>query len=192
MIGIDIKIDVIEDQIRESFGRVAWTHKTHEKASDIARKNSDLLKNIQMIISAVTTSGLMVSLVGDNKAGAILGTVFSTILLIINLIFKNYDYSLKSNTHAEVAVKLWNIREEYISLLTDINMQSLEVNEIIKKRDLLQEKVFKIYQNAPRTDSKAYNEASKGLKEQEELTFSDEEIDKFLPRVLRKKGEVTV
>jgi hypothetical protein len=44
-----------------------------------------------------------------------------------------------------------------------------------------------IYQNAPRTNSQAYGEAQKALKIQEEMTFSDEEIDQFLPTTLRKK-----
>ncbi|MGQ7392087.1 hypothetical protein ACTGVH_10415 [Streptococcus suis] len=35
--------------------------------------------------------------------------------------------------------------------------------------------------------NKAYKIASKALKENEEFTFSDEEIDKFLPESLRRK-----
>lgn len=46
---------------------------------------------------------------------------------------------------------------------------------------------FVIYKGAERTISKAYDEASKALKVNEELTFSIEEIDKLLPKELRKK-----
>ena len=42
----------------------------------------------------------------------------------------------------------------------------------------------KIYQTAPPTNSKAYQQAQKALKENEELTFSKEEIDRFLPEQL--------
>ncbi|WP_416147011.1 hypothetical protein [Pseudomonas syringae] len=39
---------------------------------------------------------------------------------------------------------------------------------------------------APQTDSKAYSSAQKALKDNEEYTFSDSEIDCFLPATLRK------
>lgn len=67
-------------------------------------------------------------------------------------------------------------------------MQSENVSpkEITKKRDKLQEKLSGIYKGSPRTISKAYKEASKGLKVNEEMTFSDEEIDLLLPTSLRK------
>ncbi len=45
---------------------------------------------------------------------------------------------------------------------------------------------FIIYIGSPRTLGKAYNEASKALKSMEEMTFSDAEIDSFLPKELRK------
>ena len=44
----------------------------------------------------------------------------------------------------------------------------------------------KLYKGSPRTINKAYNEASKALKEMEEMTFTDQEIDKFLPESIRK------
>ncbi len=45
----------------------------------------------------------------------------------------------------------------------------------------------KTYKGSPRTYSKAYSVAQKALQINEELTFSDEEIDNFLPTPLRKK-----
>jgi hypothetical protein len=47
--------------------------------------------------------------------------------------------------------------------------------------------IITIYQNAPRTNSKAYDKASQALKSNEEMTFSDEEVDKFLPNDIRRK-----
>jgi hypothetical protein len=47
-------------------------------------------------------------------------------------------------------------------------------------------KLAKIYATAPRTTPKAYEDASAGLKKNEELSFSPGEIDKFLPQALRE------
>jgi hypothetical protein len=50
----------------------------------------------------------------------------------------------------------------------------------------LQNKLTKTYKGSPRTFSKAYKDAQKALKVNEELTFTDKEIDAFLPFPLRK------
>ena len=55
-------------------------------------------------------------------------------------------------------------------------------------REKLQQELVVIYEKAPQTISKAYREAQKALKLHEELTFSDDEIDLFLPKTLKKKN----
>jgi hypothetical protein len=45
-----------------------------------------------------------------------------------------------------------------------------------------------IYQAAPQTDGKAYIEAQKRLQKMEDLTFSADEIDCFLPLSLKRAG----
>jgi len=55
----------------------------------------------------------------------------------------------------------------------------------------LQSELFNIYKGSPRSFGKAYKEASKSLKEMEEMTFSDEEIDSYLPKMLRKNQSQT-
>ena len=61
----------------------------------------------------------------------------------------------------------------------------LSVESIISRRDQLIEELRLIYKFAPQTDPKSYEEARRALKLKEELTFSDEEIDQFLPNELR-------
>ena len=43
-----------------------------------------------------------------------------------------------------------------------------------------------MYKGSPRTINKAYKEATKALKLNEELTLSDSEINMFLPKELKK------
>ena len=79
---------------------------------------------------------------------------------------------------------LWKIREEYVSLLTDFEV--LNMDEIMEKRDELQNRTAEVYSNSPRTDSKSYKEAQKALKTEEEQTFSEKEIDVMLPNSIRR------
>ncbi|MBD2319732.1 SLATT domain-containing protein [Phormidium tenue] len=186
----DIKI--IESQIRECFGRVVWTHKTHEKCADIYSERQKLLKTIEIIVSALTTTSLLSSVFGEQKIGTIIGAIFSTITLGLTIYTKDFDLGKISKSHVDTATKLWNVRELYISLITDIKVKSLTLDKIKLTRDKLQEELSLIYQNAPRTNYKAYELASKSLSKHgqinqgEEMTFSDEEIDRFLPKDLRR------
>jgi hypothetical protein len=69
--------------------------------------------------------------------------------------------------------------------LTDLHNDSITYEEAIKIRDRLQNETVTAFRSAPRTVSNAYALAQKALKKDEEFTFSDEEIDKFLPSTLR-------
>ena len=78
------------------------------------------------------------------------------------------------------------MRESYLSILTDLRDGNIDLKSVRTLRDDLQDKLTTIYASAPRTNSKTHGIASEGLKNHEEMTFSDDEIDQFLPALLRK------
>jgi hypothetical protein len=180
-------IEVLEAQIRECFGRVVYSHKTQEKCADIVFKIHKRLKLILIIVSAVVTTSLLIKLFGDKQEWALmLGVILSTLLFGLNTYMKDFDLGEIAQKHTNAANDLWDIRETYLSLLTDIRAEQLSINQIINQRDELQKRLSGVYSGSPRTNYKAYKEASKALKVNEELTFSDKEIDAFLPKELRK------
>lgn len=177
---------LLEAQIRECYGRVVWSHKTQEKCADIILKRNNLLKWMQIILSTLTTTGLVVTIFGDVLWVKITSAIISAFLLLLNTYLKSKDLGAIAQQHSNAAADIWNVRESYLSMLTDLNMDDINVETIRKKRDKLQDKLATIYKGSPRTISKAYDEAKKALKLNEEMTFSDEEIDCFLPAELRK------
>lgn len=80
---------------------------------------------------------------------------------------------------------MWDVRESYVSLLTDFEILSKE--EIRRQRDELQGAVSKVNRQYPGTDDKSYAEAQNALKNEEEQTFNEGEIDELLPTGLRNK-----
>ena len=183
------QVNLLEDQIRNSYGRVVWTHKTQEKCADILLRRHNRIKILQIILSAITTTGVLVAVFGENQTVGIITAVISAILFGINAYTKGYDLGKEAQKHSSTATNLWNIREAYFSLLTDLRSEQNSIEEIIVKRDKLQESLSNAYKGAPRTISKAYKEATKGLKSNEEMTFSDKEIDLLLPTSLRKNKQ---
>ena len=178
--------EILEAQIRECYGRVVWTHKTHEKCSDLLDKRNSRIKFSQIVLSALTTTGIFVTVFGDKTWVGVISAIISAVLLIINTYTKKYDLGEIAQKHANCASNLWNVRENYLSLLTDIRSGSVNAEAIRTQRDKLQSELYNIYKGSPRTLGKAYNKASKALKSLEEMTFSDAEIDSFLPKELSK------
>lgn len=172
---------ILEGQIRECYGRVVYTHKTHEKAADILLDKQSNIKKCQIILSAIIAGG-MISMIFDfdclkdyKKVSGFITAIISTILLVLNSYTKDYDLGAIAQKHRQAGA--------------DLRINRLSIQEMCKIRDSLMKELGAIQKNAPSTDSKAYNEAKQALKEKEELTFSDDEIDKLLPTNLRKNGE---
>lgn len=115
-------------------------------------------------------------------------------LAILSLIFNAYQKDLDpgalAQRHRETASDIWNIRESYLSLIADTFNAEVAVDNLRNTRDELQAKLHEIYRGAPFTDGKAYKKAQDSLKDNEELMFSDKEIDEMLPTTLRRSSRL--
>lgn len=177
---------ILEGQLRECFGRVVYSHKTHEKCADILLKRLSRVKLWQIILSALTTGGFIAAVFGAGQVGALTGIMVSTVLLVLNAYTKNYDLGELAQKHRQAGVDLWIVREKYLSLITDLRMGEKPIETLQAERDALLEELHSVYSGAPSTTYQAYKKAQEALQRLEEMTFSDEEIDAFLPKKLRK------
>lgn len=184
------QVKVLESQLRECFGRATWTHKTHEKCADLLNSRLDSIKLSQIIMAAVATSGILLSVFGESKPIGIASALVAFCLTILNTYMKQYDLGGLAQKHGDSAALIWDIRERYLSLLTDIKAEIVDISGIQQQRDRLQSELFGIYKGSPRTISKPYKEATKALHIDEELTFSDSEIDNLLPKAMRSENSL--
>ena len=177
---------ILEAQLRECYGRVVYSHKTHEKCADILLSRMSCIKLWQLILAALVTGGLISTFFGSDKVGAGISMVLSTALLVLNAYTKEYDLGETAQKHKQAANDIWLIREKYLSLLTDLSIPESDVVEIQSRRDALIDDLYKAYSGSPSTTFQAYKKAQKALQTQEDMTFSDEEIDAFLPKELKR------
>lgn len=177
---------ILEGQLRECYGRVVYSHKTHEKCADILLSRLSRIKLWQIILSAITTGGFIAAAFGAGDIGAFLGILVSTALLVLNAYTKNYDLGELSQKHKQAGADLWKIREKYLSLITDLRMREKPIERLQAERDDLLDELYSVYSGAPSTTYQAYKKAQEALKQLEDMTFSDDEIDTFLPNELKK------
>jgi predicted RNA-binding protein YlqC (UPF0109 family) len=175
--------DALRTQLREAYGRIVYTYTTHLKMVNRISKNGRVVKTIQIVLSAISTGGILGTIITNELVLAYIGGLFSTALLVLNLYIKDFNHAEDIKQHRVAADNLWYVREQYISLLTDFCILSEE--QIIIKRDDLQNRTFELYQQSPKTDPKSYSAAKKALQSEEEQFFTPEEIDKMLPVHLR-------
>ena len=180
------ELSILEGQLRECYARVVYTHKVHEKCADILLERLSCIKLWQIILSAITTSGFLVTLLGKSQFGAILGGLVSLFLLFLNAYVKNYDLGELAQKHKQAANDIWLIREQYLSLLTDLLIGGKSLVDLQLVRDSLIKQLDSIYKGAPSTNISAYKRAQDSLKIKEDMTFSNDEINAFLPNDLRR------
>jgi hypothetical protein len=188
----------LESQIRECYGRCAYTHKTHEKMAERFDAYQQSLKWANIILSALITGGAVSALFAADTplapyvsyAGYV--TAFLAVLsLVFNACIKEFDPGALAQRHRETASNVWNVRESYLSLITDTLDDTFSLETLRERRDALQKQLHEIYAGAPFTDGKAYAKTQKGLKDNEELMFSEKEIDDMLPQSLRRANRMT-
>lgn len=176
----------LEDQIRECYGRMVYTHKTHERMADRCAITLNRYKKTQIVLNALTSAGVLGIVVANNAVIEVATVIVSFTTLLVSAYLKNFDPGSTAQKHRDVAAKLWNVRECYLSLLTDLPKVSREA--AAERRDELQSMLAALYTGAPQTNSAAYSEAQNRLKNKEDMTFSDAEIDCFLPLSLKRSG----
>lgn len=174
---------LLESQIREIYGRVIYTH---EKCADVLKNRNDSLKILEIILSVLTTTSILVVIFGEGKIFQFLAALFSTILLGLTLYSKDYNLLALAEKHKQAALEILEVREKLLSLLVDIKIGNIDLATLQETRNTLNQQLINTYRGAPKTINKAYQIASIALQKNEEFTFSDEEIDKFLPDSLRK------
>lgn len=107
--------------------------------------------------------------------------------MFITTYFKSYDLKSLQKQHKKTAVELLELREDLVSVLCDIKTGRYTEEELKVKRDLMLKRKIDIAKNTIDPDDKAVNKASDNLKNRKDNTYSDNEIDSFLPILARKK-----
>ena len=177
---------ILEGQLREQYGRVVYSHKTHEKCADILLLRHDRIRLAQIVLSALTTAGFVGVALGAGPEAAMAGALLSSALLILNSYTKKYDLGELAQKHRQAGSDLWLIREHYLSLLVDVRMREKPLEALQQQRDNLIQQLYEVYRGAPSTNYQAYKKAQEALQRLEDMTFSDAEIDKFLPNELKR------
>lgn len=180
--------ETLNDNVRNTFAGVVWTHKIHEKQADIYYKKHEIIKTTGIITASLTCTGVFSTIFVDQFWVKIASGLLSLISTATNLYLKHNDLNILIQRHKKTAVELLELRDEFESLLMHIkNPANHSISDLEKTYDKLKIKKNSIYKNAPITTKKAVKLAKRALNVAKDNEFSDEEINSFLPSSLHKE-----
>ncbi len=177
----------LKSQLIDANGRVVYTYTCHHKMIDHIIWIDKVVRITQISLTAISTCGFLSTILANNINYSWIGGATAALSLALNLYSKEFSTQNNAKQHKEAADILWDVRENYVSLITDFDI--LSDSEIRAKREKLQEQVSNINKNYPSTDKRSYKKAQKALKEDEEQTFNEGEAEAFLSNNLTSKTD---
>ena len=181
--------EVLEDVVRDSYSGVVWSHKIQEKQADIYGENYSRLESLNILAASLTSCGIVSTIFCENLFAKIITALLSFVTLSITTYFKSFDIKNMEKQCKDTANRLVVVRNDLLHIIAEIHMKSRSVDEINHDYIQIINTLNKIYVEAPSTTQKAVERASEALKTNNEYTYTEEEIDNFLPPTLRGKVE---
>lgn len=171
--------------VREVYGRLVWTHKTHEKQRELDSSRVRRERWLNVFLMGLSASGVLASI----PLQEVWASVIAAVLAFVSTGFAIYQISFGGEAQIllqrQAAKNLLIERDNMLLFIEKVMMDDADIVLLREEFQVTQQRIGQIYASLPDTTSKAYELASKGLKNNEELTFSSDEIDLLLPEKLR-------
>lgn len=177
---------ILESEGRNKYVSVVWSHKIQEKQADIYSKRYEYLETAKIISASLTSVGIISLLFTEQLWVKILSALISFVSVFVSAYFKSFNLSNLIKLHKDTANQLLRVRDQLELVLLDVKLKSKTVDEITDEYKEIVDRLHTVYDEAPSTTDKAVEQASKALNINKDNTFTDSEIDKYLPEALRK------
>ena len=182
--------------ILERYVKIVWAHKIQEKQADRYLKKASRVKHHISCFTVLTTGGALSAVFPflpcisyNGQTIDIINSVtalFAMVLSYFSLRYGDGVLETKAKENKKSAAVLRNLRNKYDSLLSDIFADILTIDQIIERRQLLENEEDELnLLPLAHTTPRAVKEASKSLKVDKESTTENEEIDSIVPKHLR-------
>lgn len=185
--------------IRFYFAQCVFMNSIHYKAHNRFVEIQNRYRNITISIAGATLIVIILQTIGFEENLTQLLSILSycgMILTATSLIFTLYskeDLCEIKNQHKNIAEEYKTLRDSYMLLIEEITSNAYDEKILREKGQEFQKLYSAIGKYAPATTYHDYQKTQKGLGlsggNDEEFTWSDKEIDRFLPPLLRTNGK---
>lgn len=175
--------------VRQQFAQCVFNHTIHEKAADRLRKHENRIKWWNIIFLWLDILFLILWIIKDNQILFYFSIAITAFEILFAFIKKEFSIEEVIQNHKKIAIQFLWLRWKYENLIVDIMNNSIKSNIISERRDLLQDQYQIICSLSPKTTKKDYETTQEDLlwkkNKGEDFTWSDDEINHFLPETLQ-------
>lgn len=185
---MDDSIKVLYREILERYSKVIWTHEIHQCQANIQIKQNKqrnmVLTTLSVLVSAAAITNIF-KWIPDQFILPILALISLT-LTFFTVKYKSDNLGKSAAENRQFAAIMHNLRNRYAGLLSEIMAGYLSKEQIVAKREALENEENIIYSGiVPVTSSEAVLMAEKNLKNNQVATTTDEEIALLVSSNLR-------
>lgn len=183
------KFCILESSVRDTLGSVVWSHKIQEKQADIYAVHFKVMETAKILSASLTSVGIVSLIFTDQLWIKLVSALISFVSVFVSALFKSFDLQTIVGQHKAAANNLLAVRDDLKLLILQIKLQKNNPETLSERYEEIVHQLDKIYADAPNTTDKAVELARIALNITKDNTFTDEEIDGFLPVELRKVEE---
>jgi hypothetical protein len=147
------------DHLRLTFGQVVQRHKAHSHAAQSYARWTRRLRGTEALLMAAVTITAAGAAFGHGRILVIVAAVLAGVTLIVFLVHLTFDFDTSAHEHAALSAHLWQIRERYRALLSDLHDGVVDVSEARVRRDKLIDELRAIHEKTPMTHLEDYQAA---------------------------------
>jgi hypothetical protein len=173
------------DHIRLSFASIVSAYEGHADAAARLARWAWYAKVALLSLAGLTA---VTALIAQMRGGAF-HTVTSVVAVLAFVVCGGYialDPEPRVYAHRSAAARLWLVCEKYRALLTEVHDKLLDVPTLTKRRDALLQEASAVFEQAPPADRHTYDIAREAFSGGQRGRYSDQDVDQFLPRALRR------
>lgn len=177
--------------LRQNFAQCVFTHQVQEAAANRNFKTSDKYTKINIgLVAGVLVMLVLQSVYQDAGWYTALGSGLAIGEILFLIVQQTFSVDQKAVLHKNSAVQYMALRDQYLSLISDLSTDQLNVDDYRMRRDHLMAQYEVVSKLSPQTEYADYLRAQKSLGltgNDEQYTWSDTEINRFLPKELHAK-----
>ena len=164
----------LHEEVKKFIVNVSWTHKIQIAYSDILASYAKWVRVVNLLLSAIVSSGLIYILLSDEYWAKVVTAFVSICVTVLTALKKEFDFEGASERTKRDANILWELREKATHLLYVLTYNTdssdsvaEEFNKLVETRNMKMPELI----NAPQ---KAVDKASELLKSRRDDDYEED------------------
>jgi hypothetical protein len=139
----------LRDHLQLTFNEIIERHSAHAAKAQSRARWGRWLKGSEAVLIGGVAMAAAGAAYGQGRILAIVAASLACVALLVLLIDLTFDFDASARGHAVCSAHLWDLRERYRSLLSDLHDGALTVGDARLRRDKLIDELRAIYETTP-------------------------------------------